>query len=112
MFLKSLTISSDAQVIREIHFRDGINLVVDETPSADDKKTGNNVGKTTVLMLIDFCLGASGKQIYVDSENKKEEHKLVKNFLFEKRILVTLILKEGTRGCAPFLNIEILNRIG
>jgi uncharacterized protein YydD (DUF2326 family) len=94
MFLKSLTISRNSRIIREIIFRNGINLIVDETPVSQDKETGNNVGKTTVLMLIDFCLGANAKHIYTDPENKKEEHKLVKNFLINNKVLITLILKE------------------
>ena len=94
MFLKSLTISRNSRIIREIIFRNGINLIVDETPVSHDKETGNNVGKTTVLMLIDFCLGANAKHIYTDPENKKEEHKLVKNFLINNKVLITLILKE------------------
>ena len=94
MFLKSLTISSHEEVIREINFHNGINLIVDETPSSKGTETGNNVGKTTVLMLIDFCLGASPKHIYTDPENKKEEYKLVKDFLIEEKVLITLILKE------------------
>ena len=52
MFLKSLTISSPSEIIREIQFRMGINLIVDES---EGKITGNGVGKTTVLKLIDFC---------------------------------------------------------
>lgn len=94
MFLRSLTITRDACVIREINFHNGINLIVDETPILHGKETGNNVGKTTVLMLVDFCLGANAKHIYTDPENKKDEHKLVKNFLIDNRILITLILKE------------------
>jgi uncharacterized protein YydD (DUF2326 family) len=94
MFLKSLTISSGSDVIREINFHKGINLIVDETSGAEDTETGNNVGKTTVLMLIDFCLGAKARQIYTDPENKKEEYTLVKNFLIENKVLITLILKE------------------
>jgi uncharacterized protein YydD (DUF2326 family) len=94
MFLRSLTISRDSRVIREINFHNGINLIIDETPILHDKETGNNVGKTTVLMLIDFCLGGSAKHIYTDPENKKDEHKLVKNFLIDNRVLITLILKE------------------
>lgn len=94
MFLKSLTITRNTRVIREINFRNGINLIVDETPISHDKETGNNVGKTTVLMLIDFCLGANPKHIYTDPENKKEEYKLVKNFLINNKVLITLILKE------------------
>ncbi len=70
MFLKSLIITlGDETVIRHINFRLGLNLIVDETPSLDGKESGNNVGKTTVLKLIDYCLGASAKGIYSDPEN-------------------------------------------
>src|ERR1017187_5343040 len=93
MFLKSLSISSENRVIREIVFHEGLNLIVDDTPADDTKQTGNNVGKTTVLALIDFCLGGSGKYVYTDPENKKEEHRLVKKSLIDRRILVSLILK-------------------
>lgn len=93
MFLKSLTTSSGNKVIREIVFHEGLNLIVDDTHADDTKQTGNNVGKTTVLALIDFCLGGSGKYVYTDPENKKEEHRLVKKYLIDRRVLVSLILK-------------------
>ncbi len=89
MFIKSLTISSGAKVIREIDFHKGLNLIVDES---EHQITGNSVGKTTVLKLVDFCLGASPKHIYVDHETKKQEYKLVKDFLIENKVLITLIL--------------------
>lgn len=92
MFLKSLTLSSGHKIIRRVEFHEGLNLIVDETPSDSDQKTGNNVGKTTILALVDFCLGASGKSVYTDPENRKDEHKLVKNFLVESEVLVTLVL--------------------
>ena len=91
MFLKSLTISNKSKVIREIPFKKGINLIVDET---GDQPTGNSVGKTTVLKLIDFCLGAEAKGIYLDPESRKNEYLLVKDFLKENNILITLILKD------------------
>ena len=95
MFIKSLTISSgDGNVIRDIKFHNGLNLIVDETPVVSGKETGNNVGKTTVLKLIDFCLGSSAKAIYSDPENKQHEHKVVKDFLVAEKVLITLILKE------------------
>lgn len=99
MFLKSLTITGLNGIIREILFHNGLNLIVDETPTIAGKEagkeTGNNVGKTTVLMLIDFCLGASGKDIYTDPENRKEEYSLVKNFLKENEVLITLVLSDN-----------------
>lgn len=90
MFLKSLIISTPTKTIREIYFRKGINLIVDE--SKEEHITGNSVGKTTVLKLIDFCLGAKSKIIYEDSEDKKEIYTLVKDFLIDEEVLITLTL--------------------
>lgn len=92
MFLKSLTISNLSKVIRKINFRNGINLIIDES---EGDITGNSVGKTTVLKLIDFCLGANPKTIYEDPESKKEIYKLVKDFLIENNILITLCVTEN-----------------
>jgi uncharacterized protein YydD (DUF2326 family) len=107
MFLKSLTISSHDEIIRRIDFHNGINLIVDETTNIQDTSTGNNVGKTTVLMLIDFCLSGDAKQIYTEPEHKKQEYKLVKDFLIENQVLITLVLKEDlTRDDSPEVLIE------
>ncbi len=93
--MKSLTITrGDGVIIRDIHFHAGLNLIVDETPVISGKETGNNVGKTTVLKLVDFCLGARAKEIYSDHENKRNEYKLVKDFLVNNKVLISLVLKE------------------
>lgn len=93
MFLKSLLISTPTKVIQEITFHKGLNLIVDETPSTDTE-TGNNVGKTTVLRLIDFCLGKDADGIYKDPENKREVYHLVKDFLQDKKVVITLKLAD------------------
>lgn len=92
MFIKSLKISKPYEILREIHFHSGLNLIVDETPTTDDQLTGNNVGKTTVLKLVDFCLGGKPSIIYTDTENKKAVYDLVKNYLIDNEILITLVL--------------------
>lgn len=94
MFLKSLLISTPTKVIRDIQFHRGLNLIVDETPMGETL-TGNNVGKTTVLRLIDFCLGKDGSVIYKDPENKTEVYQLVKDYLIEKKIIITLTLVDN-----------------
>lgn len=97
MFIKILKIQSSTKIIREIEFHKGINLIVDETPESvkkDGTETGNSVGKTTVLQLIDFCLGSDPKGIFVDPDSKKE-NVLVKDFLKTQRVLITLVLKES-----------------
>ncbi|GAB1372484.1 DUF2326 domain-containing protein [Candidatus Kapaibacterium sp.] len=88
MFLKTLKIENKLGLVREIGFHKGLNLIVDE----DVKITGNNVGKTTVLRLVDFCLGSDGKNIYKDPEFKGQDNTLIENFLKETEVLVTLIL--------------------
>lgn len=99
MFLKLLKIETEDEVLRELHFHKGINLIVDDTPisanNADQLKTGNNVGKTTVLKLIDFCFGAKAKNIYTDPENERQDYELVKNFLIDYKVVITLVLKEN-----------------
>jgi len=95
MFLKSLTITSgDNAIIRDIRFHAGLNLIVDETSVVSGKETGNNVGKTTVLKLVDFCLGATAKGIYTDHENKRNEYKIVKEFLITNKVCISLVLKD------------------
>jgi uncharacterized protein YydD (DUF2326 family) len=90
MFLKELKIENKLGEIRTIEFHMGLNLIVDETPKNNKKTTGNNVGKTTVLRLVDFCLGSSGKNIYQDSEFKEQENSTIKGFLTDTEVLITL----------------------
>lgn len=95
MFLKSLAIinNSREEIIREINFHKGINLILDETSSVNRTESGNNVGKTTVFRLIDFCLCGDGKNIYTDTEfhntNVDVEQFLTTNDIIIKLVLVT-----------------------
>lgn len=105
MFIEKLKISTKDETIREMNFHIGMNLIIDNTPlTADLKSTGNNVGKTTVLKLIYFCLGGEGKDIYTDEENKNKVYEDVKNFLINQEVLVTLTLTNG-------FNIENKNQL-
>ena len=94
MFIKKLIISTPSTVLRNIEFHKGLNLIVDDTPTINTQLTGNNVGKTTVLKLVDFCLGGKATEIYTDFEDKKSEYEEVKKFLIEQEVLITLILTE------------------
>lgn len=95
MYLKKLTIKTPTEVIREMNFKAGLNLIIDDTDDVSSKTTGNNVGKTTVLKLIDFCLGADPKIIYTDTENKKDIYQEVKDYLIEKQVIIELELIEN-----------------
>lgn len=93
MFLESLKIFNRDALIREIYFHKGINLIVDETPESFPKTvSGNNVGKTTVLRLVDYCFGSDGKSIYQDTEFKNQPNTLIENFLKENEIIIETTL--------------------
>lgn len=95
MFLKRLNIKGKTGVIREISFKKGLNLIVDETPEDQSKQTtGNNVGKTTVLRLIDYCLGSKGESIYRDTEFSNQPNTNIEKFLIDKDVLITIELVE------------------
>jgi len=96
MFLKQLLIGNDDFIIRDVAFHKGINLILDNTKSDDKKESGNNVGKSTVIKLIDFCFGSKSESIYVDSEFKKPNIQ-VENFLKENNITITLKLVEDLK---------------
>lgn len=89
MFLKHLIITNCDGLIRRIDFRMGVNLIVDQTPSGTSD-TGNNVGKTTLLRLIDYCLGGDAKDIYTSTENGVNN--VVKDFLKNTYVVIELCL--------------------
>lgn len=102
MFLKRLLISSVEGIIRDISFKMGLNLIVDDTPSGDGlKDTGNNVGKTTVLRLIDYCLGGDAKPIYADLEGSGGVYEKVASFLKDREVRITLELVDDLDAAAP-----------
>lgn len=92
MFLRSLYILKGSEILRSFDFRLGINLVVDISVG---EVTGNDVGKTTTLKLIDFCLGASRNSIYVSPDDPKNEYQLVKDFLVDNEVLIQLYLSDS-----------------
>jgi uncharacterized protein YydD (DUF2326 family) len=94
MFLKNLKIENESSVIRDIAFHKGLNLIIDETKTANVQESGNNVGKTTVLKLIDFCLSGTGSNVYKDSEFKDKTDVHLEDFLKKNNIITTLVLKD------------------
>ena len=79
MFIKFLRIFNDNGEIRNIEFHTGLNLIVDNTPSSSTE-TGNNVGKRTVLRLIDFFLEKMQKLFIQILLTKKTSIKKLKIF--------------------------------
>ncbi len=107
MYLKSLKISSPKEVIRNIEFHKGLNLIVDNTPASEENtSSGNNVGKTTVLRLVDFCLGKNVDSLYKDPENKSGINEELKAHLINNEIVITLILVDNLDSPKRYVTIN------
>lgn len=91
MYLEQLTIRSDDGIIRDIKFKMGLNLIVDETTDAA-QDSGNNVGKTTLLRIIDYCLGGKKETLYKEREFKHIGGK-IHEFLDKRHVVFTLKIK-------------------
>lgn len=61
------------EIIREIIFNEkGLSLIIDDTPK-DMRESGNSVGKSTAIKIIDLCLGAkSTRELYYDSDTRRK----------------------------------------
>lgn len=89
MFLKLLRVIDSKRLVREVLFHKGLNLVVDTT-SGEPTDSGNDVGKTTFLRVIDYCLGGDGSNIYTDHEFKDLHNEAVYKYLHEGGVLFQL----------------------
>lgn len=86
------------EVIREIIFnQNGLSLIVDNTPE-ELIESGNSVGKSTAIKIIDLCLGAKTvKELYFDPDTKSENTE-VKEFLSEHKVQAELILVDEKKN--------------
>ena len=80
------------EIIREIIFNEkGLSLIIDDTPK-DMRESGNSVGKSTAIKIIDLCLGAkSTRELYYDSDTRSENIE-IKRFLSEYKVQAELVL--------------------
>ena len=97
MLLKKMILSKtfpEYEIIREIKFNlNGLNLIIDNTTD-NSEDSGNNVGKTTFIKIIDLCLGAKSiKTIYHDNDTKSDNDK-IKKFLKDNRVEAELEIQD------------------
>lgn len=88
-------IAPSEEIIRNIKFNlKGVSLIVDNT-SDEASESGNSVGKTTAIKIIDLCLGAKSiKELYYDSDTRSENQD-VKEFLISHKVQAELVLLDS-----------------
>lgn len=76
------------EIVRNVRFNlTGLNLVVDK-PNA----SGNGIGKTTFLRLIDICMGASEISALYKDKEQNSENKELKNFIEHNKVYIKMVL--------------------
>lgn len=102
MIIESLIVKKTAPVeetIRTIKFNpEGLSLIVDETKTESDTESGNDVGKTTAMKIINLCLGASStSELYKDGKDTKSENHKVKKFIQDNKVTAILTLTDSKK---------------
>jgi uncharacterized protein YydD (DUF2326 family) len=60
-------IHANQSSFHSVEFTSGLNVILAErTDTSTQKDTRNGLGKTTLIEIIDFCLGSSGKSLRID----------------------------------------------
>lgn len=93
MFLKNLKIYSSGELVRDISFKRGLNLVLDESNPEKNTMSGNSVGKTTLLRVVDYCFGSDGIDIYQDEEFRDNLNDVM-HFLTKNNVLAKLEIEK------------------
>src|SRR3954470_10717996 len=110
MYLKRMRIAEgigENKEIRNVSFKLGLNIIVDDTTDQDTGQ-GNNVGKTTFLKLIDICLGARDKKyIWTDNDTGSETTSL-KNYINDNKVYAEL--KIGKNDTIYSLKVELFDK--
>jgi uncharacterized protein YydD (DUF2326 family) len=59
---------------RPVEFIQGLNLIIAErTDTSTKKDTTNGLGKTTLVEIIDFCLGSTGTRLRASAKTPESD---------------------------------------
>ncbi|EMS0181901.1 DUF2326 domain-containing protein [Escherichia coli] len=115
MRLNKLIILKNDSLVREVTFKDGLNLIVNKRTSGKD--SGNSVGKSTLSRVLDYLFMSSGHDIYYDAEFGKDIPEIVSlinnnvlkfsldfNTVENKKAVISRIISIDDKNSKYFLN--------
>lgn len=88
MQLIKLTVFKNDRELRQVQFKNGLNLIINSASSSGE--SGNSVGKSTPSRLLDYIFLSSGEDIYTEPEFKKVIPEVFE-FINNNRVLVELV---------------------
>lgn len=107
MYIKKIELfenSPELKLINTFNFNNHLNLIVDDSI---DLERGNGVGKTTILRLIDICLGSKDKKyLYTDYETNIVETSL-RNYIEENKLSAKLTVIDSFEKPQKSYTLEI-----
>ena len=78
-----VSIASSLDSFKQVHFRQGLNVLLSDThPGATEKQTRNSAGKTSLIEIVHFLLGADCKTDSLFKCPELVEHSFVGHFSF------------------------------
>ncbi|STD27408.1 DUF2326 domain-containing protein [Enterococcus mundtii] len=113
MFIEKMVISESSPVYKEIRtitFKKGMNFIVDGSDEEGEK--GNSLGKTTVLRVIDICLGSRDKRYLYYDDELKNTNTVLEKYITANRVYAELILSDDLENpqVSHSLKVELFPR--
>ena len=92
-----VSIGSSLDSFKQVHFRQGLNVLLSDThPGATEKQTRNSAGKTSLIEIVHFLLGADCKTDSLFKCPELVEHSFVGHFSFSGHSISV-----ERSGCSP-----------
>ncbi|ROO70740.1 MULTISPECIES: DUF2326 domain-containing protein [Vibrio] len=90
MQIRRLIVSEGELIIRDVIFNEGLNIITNSGTN------GNQIGKSTTLRIINFCLGSSGENIWLDPDNKVKNEDIFNKLVHSPVLFNLVIFVNGT----------------
>lgn len=92
-----LSVESSLPTFKSVRFREGLNVLLSDTrPDATEKQTRNSAGKTSLIEIVHFLLGAD-----CDPDSLFRTEALVEHTFYVSFVFVGVEVKVGRSGSEP-----------
>ncbi|WP_407371121.1 hypothetical protein [Carnobacterium sp.] len=107
MFIKSLAIreSLEDKEIRKITFKKGMNIITDG--ANNDGEKGNSLGKTTVLRVVDICLGSKHRKFLYHDAELDNTNTILEKYIHENKVYAEMELCDDLVDTKTIVTLKV-----